>query len=233
MIFATAGVASHAQVPVQGGQPAPAQPPVAAAPAQPATPRPGDYPKVSLTAGRSTVLTTDFDITRIAITNPAIADATVVAPREILIDGKAAGTISLIVWGERLAHAVRPGGRTAGAPRCSSTCSMLFPGEDITVSTNEEATILSGQRLEHATSCCGLARLRQTSQPKAQVINLLRVPGGSESQQVLLQVRFAEVNRTRPAGAGGQPRSWRNGKDFTARVDDAAVYRRRASTTTS
>ena len=52
-----------------------------------------------LTAGRSTVLATDFDITRIAITNPAIADAVVVQPREILIDGKAPGTVSLIVWG--------------------------------------------------------------------------------------------------------------------------------------
>ena len=30
---------------------------------------------------------------------------------------------------------------------------------------------------------------------KRKVINLLQVPGGSESQQVLLQVRFAEVNR--------------------------------------
>src|SRR5258705_9797041 len=55
--------------------------------------------RVELTAGRSTVLTTDFDITRIAVTNPAVADATVVQPREILIDGKAAGTVSLIVWG--------------------------------------------------------------------------------------------------------------------------------------
>src|SRR5687767_2027356 len=54
---------------------------------------------VSLTTGRSTILTTDFDVTRIAVTNPAVADATVVRPREILIDGKAPGTISLIVWG--------------------------------------------------------------------------------------------------------------------------------------
>src|SRR5882724_9508052 len=55
--------------------------------------------KVELTAGRSTVLATDFEITRIAVTNPAVADATVVQPREILIDGKSAGTVSLIVWG--------------------------------------------------------------------------------------------------------------------------------------
>ena len=34
--------------------------------------------RVLLTAGRSTVLMTDFDITRIAVTDPAIADAVVV-----------------------------------------------------------------------------------------------------------------------------------------------------------
>src|SRR4029079_12499699 len=54
---------------------------------------------VALTTGRSTIVATDFDVTRIAVTNPAIADATVVRPREILIDGKAPGTISLIIWG--------------------------------------------------------------------------------------------------------------------------------------
>src|SRR5688572_30547746 len=56
-------------------------------------------PKILLTAGRSTVLATDFDITRIAVTDPTVADAIVVQPREVLIDGKSAGTISLIVWG--------------------------------------------------------------------------------------------------------------------------------------
>ena len=55
--------------------------------------------RVLITVGRSTVLPTDFDITRIAITNPVIADAVVVAPREVLIDGKGAGTVSLIIWG--------------------------------------------------------------------------------------------------------------------------------------
>ena len=57
------------------------------------------FPKIQLTTGRSLVLPTDFDIVRMAVTNPAIADATVVQQREILIDGKAPGTISLIIWG--------------------------------------------------------------------------------------------------------------------------------------
>src|SRR5207244_1326443 len=60
----------------------------------------GPFEKVQVTAGHSIVLPTEFDVTRIAVTNPAIADANVVTPREILIDGKTAGTISLIVWGD-------------------------------------------------------------------------------------------------------------------------------------
>ena len=75
------------------------------APAAPATAQEAaeSFPKVRVTAGRSTVVPTDFDVTRIAVTNPAVADAVVVQPREILIDGKGPGTVSLIVWGPRRA----------------------------------------------------------------------------------------------------------------------------------
>ena len=68
----------------------------AQAPAPPAA----QIPRIELTARRSTVLTTDFDITRMAITDPTVADAVVVQPREVLIDGKNSGTVSLILWGE-------------------------------------------------------------------------------------------------------------------------------------
>ena len=82
--------------------------------------------RVLLTAGRSTVLITEFDIARIAVTNPAVADAVVVKPREILVDGKGSGTVSLIVWGatERKHYdlVVDP-----GVTSCSRTSSS-FPG---------------------------------------------------------------------------------------------------------
>lgn len=154
---------------------------------------PGEFPKIRLTAGRSTVATTEYDITRIAVTNPAVADAVVVQPREILIDGKGPGTVSLIVWGD--------GTRTQFDVVVEQPISSLeqhlralFPGEDVTVSTNEGATILSG-RVSSTNVMLRMGEISAASLPKAQVVNLLEVPGGSESQQVMLQVRFAEVNR--------------------------------------
>ena len=149
--------------------------------------------RVALTAGRSTVLATDFDIVRVAITNPAVADATVVQPREILIDGKAPGTISMIVWGagRRVQYdlVVEPTITTL-----QQNLRTLFPGEDINVNMNDEAIILSG----HASSTAVMLRsgeIAQASSSKSKVINLLQLPGGPGSQQVMLQVRFAEVNR--------------------------------------
>jgi pilus assembly protein CpaC len=150
--------------------------------------------RVNLTAGRSTVLATEFDITRIAVTNPAVADAVVVQPRQILIDGKSAGTVSLLVWGaaDRRQYdlVVDP-----GVSPLEQRLQALFPGEDIHVSVNDEATILSGRASSNAVALRAAEIARATSE-KTKVVNLLQLPGGQQSQQVMLQVRFAEVTRT-------------------------------------
>ena len=160
---------------------------------QPAASQAARVQQVHVTAGRSIVLPTDFDVTRIAITNPVVADATVVQAREILIDGKAPGTISLIVWGatERTQYdlVVEP-----GVPPLQQQLQALFPGENINVGFNDEAVVLSGNVSSNQVSLRA-GEIAQAVSSKLKVINLLQLPGGSESQQVLLQVRFAEVNR--------------------------------------
>jgi pilus assembly protein CpaC len=174
---------------------------------------PGTFPRVQLTAGRSTVLSTEMDVTRIAITNPLIADAVVVAPREILIDGKSPGTVSLIVWGNasRVQYDLvieQP------ITTLEQQLRTLFPGETMAVSTSEGATILAG-RVSSTKVMLRAGEIAAASMPKMQVINLLQVPGGSDSQQVMLQVRFAEVNRKKVLEAGLNLFAHR--KDFAGR----------------
>jgi pilus assembly protein CpaC len=156
--------------------------------------------QISLTAGRSTVLTTDFEITRIAVTNPAVADAVVVQPREILVDGKAPGTVSLIVWGR--------GGRNQydvivhpGVSALQQELRALFPGEDIRLSLSGDAAILSGQVSNNAV-WLRAGEIARNALPKSNVINMLELPGGHGSQQVMLQVRVAEINRRALTEAG-------------------------------
>lgn len=184
LVMATSPATTHAQAPA-------AQAPAATVSA----PSSGEktFTKVPLTAGRSTVLSTDFDITRIAVTNPAVADAVVVQPREILIDGKGPGTVSLIVWGagSRAQYdvVVEPAVTTL-----EQRLHTLFPGEDILVTVNEEAIVLSG-RVSSTAVMLKAAEIAKASSGKAKVVNMLQLPGGQASQQVMLQVRFAEVNR--------------------------------------
>jgi pilus assembly protein CpaC len=172
---------------------------------------PARIPQVSVTAGRSTVLSTAFDVTRIAITNPAIADAVVVRPREVLVDGKSPGTITLMVWGanERVQYDI-----VVEQPISSleQQLHQLFPGEEIAVTVNADGIVLSG-RASSTQVMLRIGEVVRAAQPKANVINMLQVPGGSDAQQVMLQVRIAEVNRravselgtslfTGPTGAG-------------------------------
>jgi pilus assembly protein CpaC len=172
---------------LQGQTPPAAQTPVVAQEAA--------MPRVTLTVGRSKVVSTDFDITQVSITDPAVADVTVIdgSSREVLLDGKRAGTVSLIIWGDgkRIQYDVVVDPGVSGLQRLIQT---LFPGEDITSTETTDAVILTG----HASSNAVMLRvgeLAEAMMPKAKLINLLQLPGGNGSQQVLLQVRIAEVNR--------------------------------------
>jgi pilus assembly protein CpaC len=156
--------------------------------------QPNQLPRISVTAGRSTIVETTYDVTRIAVTNPAIADAVVVKPREILVDGKAPGTISLIVWGNddrrtQYDIVVEP-----PVSALEQQLHQLFPGEDIHSEVNADSVVLSG----HVSSTQIMLRAAEIARsvvPKANVVNMLLVPGATDAQQVMLQVRFAEVNR--------------------------------------
>ena len=156
-------------------------------------PQPKQLPQVSVTAGRSTIVSTEFDVTRIAVTNPEVADATVVRPREILIDGKAAGTISLILWGNttRVQYDI-----VVEQPitALEQQLHRLFPDETVEVTSNADGIVLSG-RVSSTQVMLRIAEVVRAASPKANVINMLQVPGGSDAQQVMLQVRIAEVNR--------------------------------------
>src|SRR6476620_2221730 len=138
---------------------------------------------VALTTGRSTIVATDFDVTRIAVTNPAIADATVVRPREMLIDGKAPGTISLIIWGgdTRVQYDV-----VVEQPisALEQQLHQLFPGQDIQVAVTPDSVILSGHVL-NTEVMLRAAEVATAAAPKANVINMLQVAGASDSQQVM------------------------------------------------
>src|SRR4029079_3588490 len=181
--FVTFGtIALYAQDPSAAKDQTPAQTPGAA---------PTGFPRLNLTSGRSMVLgPLDFDVEKVAINNPAIVDGTMLSAREMLLDGKAAGTTSLIVFGpgaQRIQYDVVVDPGVSALQRQLQT---LFPGEDIQTNETADAVILTG----HASTNVVMLRAGEIAEavaPKAKVLNLLQLPGGNISQQVMLQVRIA------------------------------------------
>ena len=157
------------------------------------TPNTVQHPLLFVVAGGSTVVQSELPITRIAITNPAIADATVIDPKQVLVDGKTPGDVSLIVWtGSQLKQygvVVYP-----PTPSLQRQLKTLFPDEDIHVSVADEAIVLSGRASSNAVALHAM-EIAEKSSSKSKVINMLQLPGGNENQQVMLQVRVAEVDR--------------------------------------
>ncbi len=169
--------------------------------------------RLTLFVGRSLSIDLTYDMERLSVTDPEVADAIPVTLREVLVHGKRAGTVSLMVWGggRRVEYelVVNPGITTL-----QQRMAALFPGEEIQVDITQGAIILSG-RVSSNAIMLRAAEVASGSAPDQKLINMLQVPGGGGSQQVMLQVRFAEVNSRAVRELGVSLFSSRTG--FTAR----------------
>jgi pilus assembly protein CpaC len=157
--------------------------------------------KLIVTVGKSLIIDSPLNITRVTIANGTVAEAVAVNPKEVLINGTAAGETSLIVWqqnGTRLVYdlTVRLSGNRLEAVR--QQLSRDFPNEDINVTFENDTAFVRGTvkdvtAAERAVSI--VATLGKT-------INLLRVEVPPVAQQIALKVRFASVDRSATLDAG-------------------------------
>jgi pilus assembly protein CpaC len=151
---------------------------------------------VRLLVGRSTLVDLGAPIARVSLTSADVADALVTSPSQLLVHGKVPGSISMFVWnraGEvrRFEVAVQ-----RDLTRLGDQVRELFPTEQIQVHGNGRNVVLSGT----VSSKDVVDRVVNVAMgfvdKKDDVVTLLQVREGRVSNQVLLKVRFAEVNRS-------------------------------------
>ena len=152
--------------------------------------------EVTLLVGRSAVVDVERPISRVSLTSADVADALVTSPNQLLVNGKAPGTISMFVWE-----------RSGGMRRFEVTVqrdmvaldrqlAQLFPNEAIQAQSSGRQIVLSGKvsRKDLAERAIDVAA--GFVGKRDEVISLLQVQEGPRSNQVLLKVRFAEVSRS-------------------------------------
>ena len=142
--------------------------------------------------GKSLLINTTERLKRIAITDPAIAFAQVITPTQILVHGKAPGEVSLLIWDELERSRSFDLRVDVDVSACAEEEKRVFPDEQISVTPSRAAIVLSGHvSTEDVAKRAG--DLASAYSPK--VVNVLTF-GPVGAQEVLLQVKFAEVDRT-------------------------------------
>src|SRR5579864_8774197 len=144
-----------------------------------------------LLVGRSLVITSPNRIKRVSLADPGIAEAVVVSPTQVVINGKVPGGVSLILWdesGQSQSFEVLVEIDVLGL---TQKIHEVFPAEPVQVETSKDVVMLSG-RISSAEVADKILEVVKNTTPK--VTSLMQVPP-TPIGEISLQVRFAEVNR--------------------------------------
>ena len=145
---------------------------------------------VSITRGGSALLVNPLPISRFSVGDPSVAEAIVLSPTEVLINGKGLGTTTLLIWDNSGQVRVNSVEVTADAPGLQRFLKQLMPDEDIQVSASGNTVTVSGT-VKDPNSVARAIEIAKGS--GATIIDNLVAP---QAVQVLVRVRFAEINRT-------------------------------------
>jgi pilus assembly protein CpaC len=142
--------------------------------------------------GKSLLINTTERLKRVSVTDPTVADALVVTPTQVLVNGLAPGEVSLLIWDEL--ERSRSFDLRVDVDITAATEEMhrLFPDEQINVTPSRNAIVISGHvTTEDVSKHAGAL----ASAYSKNVVNVLTFgPVGAE--EVLLEVKFAEVDRS-------------------------------------
>ena len=149
---------------------------------------------VNVLVGQSRVINFDRPVGRFSVSNPEIAEAVLVTPDQVLVNGKGSGQVNFIAWeqtgGQFLVFDVYV---RANLSLIDSQIRALFPKDDIRLSQAAGSVVISGSVANAATS----AQVQSVVEAaNFKVVNMLTSPVTGASQ-IQLEVRVAEVNRNK------------------------------------
>ena len=146
--------------------------------------------KIEVDIGKSQILKVGKDIKKAAVSNRDIADIETITPRQLMIIGKNPGSTNLVVWddtGQSTFFELAVKGFDFSIMKKDV---KDLTGENIDVKVAQDTIILSG-KVANVEDINKAGDIAKSYSPK--VLNLIKL---SDPQQVVLQVKVAEVSRS-------------------------------------
>jgi pilus assembly protein CpaC len=144
---------------------------------------------------KSNILENATGVKRISITNTELAEAVAVSKTEVLINGKAQGDTSLVLWdckNQRTMFTVHIVNTDSRPDAVRAELHRELQGQDISFEVSNGAVFLRGLANDDTSA----ERAVAIASTLGKVVNLLNVKVGEAAPQILLKVRFANVDRT-------------------------------------
>jgi pilus assembly protein CpaC len=154
---------------------------------------PSEPLELLLTVGKGVVIDCPKGVSRVATSSPEIVDVVAASSEEVLFHAKALGQATIFIWsktGERVIYNVTVEPNLEPLRRLVRE---TFPDEEIDIRASRDSLALVGTASSQAVADRALALV--SASVKGAVGNLKIAPGTAE-KQVVLHVKFAELNRT-------------------------------------
>ena len=164
-------------------------------------PAAGEARELRLTVGKSLVVESPVGIHRVSVANGDLAEAIAITPKELLINGKAPGETSIVIWqegGSRLFYDLEVRQSSFKIDTVRQELGHELAGQDVTLDFENDTAFLSGT-VKDLTSA---DRAQAIAATLGKVVNLLHVAVPPVEQQILLRVRFANVDRSAQVDLG-------------------------------
>ncbi len=149
---------------------------------------------INVLVGQSRVINFDRSIGRFSISNPEVAEAVMVSPNQVLVNGKAFGQVNFIAWEKSdQKFIVFDVFVRANLSLIDSQIRALFPRDDIRLSQANGSVVLSGTVAEPQSAQQADAVVQAAG---FKTVNMLQSPVTNVTQ-VQLSIRVAEVSRNK------------------------------------
>ncbi len=150
--------------------------------------------EVNVDVNCSSIVDRPAGVLRISIANGEIAEAVATSTTEIVVNGKTPGDTSLIVWDQTGNRSVIPVHVLPSSSKVELVRAQLAreAGTGVTLTAQEGLYFLNGTAKDLITA----ERALQIASSLGKVVNLLRVTTPVGEPQILLKVRFADIERS-------------------------------------
>jgi pilus assembly protein CpaC len=159
---------------------------------------PGEGETVHVLVGKSVVINVQAPLTRVLSSNPAAVETLATSPTQVVIEGKAAGSSSLILWDASGRSQVFDVVTDVDIAGLRNAIQRTYPNEHLDVEADGGRLLLTGTASNpHIVEDLG----KMAGVYSKEVVNSILVPI-SHDRQVLLEVKFVEVDRAALAQLG-------------------------------